>query len=129
MDYGDNLRVNISTNHGHDYASDYQESCLKIEGSEGALRLGLGLILDYPEGRPDTLEYIRYDEGEWKPLPIEGSWFPEAFIGSMGGLLRKLEEPGFEYMNSVEDAFLTMCVVESCYQSSASRGTKVDYIG
>ena len=51
MDYGDYLRVNISTNHGHDYGTEHQESYLQIEGTKGAIRLTLGLILDYPEGR------------------------------------------------------------------------------
>jgi len=125
LDYGDTLRVNISTNHGHDYAPDYQDSCLKIEGTKGAIRLTLGLILDYPAGRPDKLEYITAAEGVWKEVPIIGSWFPEAFIGTMGGLLRKLEDPAYEYMNSVDDAYQTMRVVEACYKSNNSGGTRV----
>lgn len=127
MDYGDKLSVTISTNHGHDYAPDHQESYLQIEGTKGAIRLTLGLILSYPEGRPDKLEYITYDDKEWKELPLVGSWFPEAFIGSMGGLLKKIEDPDFHYLNSVEDAYNTMCVVEACYQSSESGGTPVSY--
>lgn len=50
MDYGKDLRVNLHINHNHDYAKDYQESMLKIEGMKGAIRVRLGLILDYPEG-------------------------------------------------------------------------------
>lgn len=75
MDYGDYLRVNISTNHGHDYGTEHQESYLQIEGTKGAIRLTLGLILDYPEGRPDKLEYYTYEAGEWKEAEIIGSWF------------------------------------------------------
>ncbi len=125
MDYGETLRVNISTNHAHDFAPDYQESCLKLEGMKGAIRLTLGLILDYPKGRPDKLEYITADSGGWKELPIHGSWFPEAFIGTMGGLLRKLEDPSFHYLNDIEDAYRTMCVVEACYRSNESGETPV----
>ena len=127
MDYGDYLRVNISTNHGHDYGTEHQESYLQIEGTKGAIRLTLGLILDYPEGRPDKLEYYTYEAGEWKEAEIIGSWFPEAFIGTMGGLLRKLEDPSFHYMNSVEDAYRTMCVVEACYKSDKEGRTSVSY--
>ncbi len=127
LDYGETLRVNISTNHGHDYAPDYQESCVKIEGTKGAIRLTLGLILDYPEGRPDKLEYITDETKEWREVPIVGSWFPEAFIGTMGGLLKKLEDPSYDYMNSVEDAYKTMCVVEACYLSDAKGETIVGY--
>ena len=46
MDYGDTLRVNLHINHNHDYAPDYQESTMKIEGIKGAIRIQLGLILD-----------------------------------------------------------------------------------
>ena len=29
--------------------------------------------------------------------------FPEAFIGTMGGLLKKIEDPEYNYVNSVSD--------------------------
>lgn len=103
MDYGKDLRVNLHINHNHDYAKDYQESMLKIEGMKGAIRVRLGLILDYPEGRPDKVEYILDDGEGWRELKVRGSWFPEAFIGTMGGLMKKLENPDYDYMNSVED--------------------------
>ena len=127
MDYGKDLRVNLHINHNHDYAKDYQESMLKIEGMKGAIRVRLGLILDYPEGRPNKVEYILDDGEGWRELKVRGSWFPEAFIGTMGGLMKKLENPDYDYMNSVEDAYHTMCVVESCYKSSAEGGTPVEY--
>ncbi len=127
LDYGKIMRVNISTNHAHDFAPDYQESCLKIEGMNGAIRLTIGLILDYPKGRADKLEYICDGMSEWKELPLVGSWFPEAFIGTMGGMLRKLEDPSFDYKNSVEDAYKTMCVVEACYESDAHGEEKIKY--
>lgn len=127
MDYGNVLRVNLHINHNHDYAPDYQESTLKIEGMKGAIRITLGLILDYPTGRPDKVEYITDDGKGWRELEVKGTWFPEAFIGTMGGLMKKLEDPNYHYMNSVEDAYHTMCVVEACYKSSSSGGTPVDY--
>ena len=45
----------------------------------------------------------------------------------MGGLMKKLEDPSYHYMNSVEDAYHTMCVVEACYKSSEAGGLNVDY--
>lgn len=127
LDYGDYLRANISSNHGHDYATDYQESYLKLEGTKGAIKLTLGLILDYPHGKPDKLEYITYETKEWRELPLVGSWFPEAFIGTMGGLLKKIEDPSYVYMNDVEDAYKTMCTVEACYKSNEEGATPIDY--
>ena len=127
MDYGNVLRVNLHINHNHDYAPDYQESMMKIEGMKGAIRIQLGLILDYPTGRPDKVEYITDDGKGWRELEVKGSWFNEAFIGTMGGLMKKLEDPSYHYMNSVEDAYHTMCVVEACYKSNAEGGTPVEY--
>lgn len=127
LDYGDSLRVNIGTNHAHDFSTRYQESCLKVEGTKGAIRLTLGLILNYPQGRPDKLEYILNGAEDWVEVPLKGSWFPEAFIGTMGGLLRKLEDPSYIYMNSVEDAYKTMCVTEACYISSEKGSVPVIY--
>lgn len=127
MDYGHNLRAMINTNHGHDYAQKHQESYLMIEGTKGAIRVTLGLILDYPKGRPDKVEYITYDMDDWKEEEPVGSWFPESFIGTMGGLLAKLEDPSFHYLNSIEDAYKTMCVVEACYASDREKEQIVDY--
>ena len=127
MDYGNTIRVNLHINHCHDYALDYQESTLKIEGLKGAIRITLGLILDYPAGRPDKLEYITDDGKGWREVEIQGSWFPEAFIGTMGGLMKKIEDPDYNYMNSIDEAYKTMCVVESCYESNEIGGLKVKY--
>ncbi|MEA5083201.1 MAG: Gfo/Idh/MocA family oxidoreductase [Lachnospiraceae bacterium] len=125
MDYGDTLRVNLHINHCHDYAPDYQESTLKIEGTKGSIRIQLGLILDYPKGREDKVEYITYEGKKWESIDVKGSWFNEAFIGTMGGLMKKLDNPDYNYMNSAEDAYQTMCVVEACYKSNADGGTPV----
>lgn len=41
--------------------------------------------------------------------------------------MKKLDDPDYHYMNSAEDAYRTMCVVESCYESSADGATPVEY--
>ena len=66
---------------------------MKWEGTKGAVRAQLGLLLDYPRGGEDRLEVVtddRLDEG-WRAVPFEGSWFPDAFIGSMSVLQRFVE--------------------------------------
>ncbi|WP_319519370.1 Gfo/Idh/MocA family oxidoreductase [uncultured Martelella sp.] len=127
LDYGDVIRANVSTNHGHDYAPDEQECFFKIEGTKGAIKIQIGVILNYPKGSVDKFRYVLDDGKGWRELAIEGSWFPEAFMGPMGGLQKKLEDPSYNYVNSVEDAYRTMCVVEACYVSSASGATPVNY--
>ncbi|MEQ8925706.1 MAG: Gfo/Idh/MocA family oxidoreductase [Fulvivirga sp.] len=116
LDYGDVIRANINTNHGHEFGIKHQESYFKFEGTKGAIKVTAGLNLNYPEGLPDEFEYISLEDSKgWRKVEIEGSWFPDAFIGPMGGLMCKLENQNYKYVNSVEDAIYTMEVVEQCY--------------
>jgi predicted dehydrogenase len=123
------LRVVISTNHDHDYGSRFEESFIKWEGTKGAVRAQLGLLLDYPTGGPDALDYILRDElaEGWRPIPFTGSWFPDAFIGSMSALQRFVEGSVDELPTSVDDVFDTMAVVEAAYESNEREGIAPPY--
>ncbi len=123
------VHVIISTNHDHDYGPTFEESFVKWEGTRGAVRAQLGLLLDYPSGGSDALDYVLRDEMEagWRPLPFEGSWFPDAFIGSMGALQRFLDGSVPTLPTSVEDVFDTMAVVEAAYESNDRGGIEPDY--
>ncbi len=130
LDYGDTLRANIQTNHGHEYGMKHQESYVKWEGTKGAIKTRLGLLMDYPKGVPDEFEYcVLGGDGapEWKTVEIEGSWFPDAFIETVANLMCFVEGSSSELPSSVEDAFRTMALVEAAYESSASGGTEVCY--
>ena len=126
MDYGENPRVNVMTNHSHAYGADKQQSYVKFEGSKGAIQIRAGLNMNYPHGVPDRFEYIVLDEGagdRWQTLDIKGSWFPEAFIGTMASLMRYANGETDTLPTSVEDAILTMATVEAAYLSSERGGT------
>lgn len=126
MDYGENPRVNVMTNHSHAYGAEKQQSYVKFEGSKGAIQIRAGLNMNYPVGAPDRFEYVLLDdEGEanWQTLDIKGSWFPEAFIGTMASLMRYANGETDSLPTSVEDAILTMATVEAAYESSARGGT------
>jgi predicted dehydrogenase len=129
LDYGETVRVNILTNHAHIYGPSKQESYVKWEGSKGAVQVRAGLNMDYPKGRPDLFEYVLLDDGPppetWQTLPIQGSWFPEAFIGTMASLQRYVLGESSTLPTAVEDAYRTMAVVEAAYQSSESGGTPI----
>ncbi len=130
LDYGDTMRANVTANHGHEYGLRHQESYVKWEGTEGAIKARLGLLMDYPKGVPDEFEYCILEQGkppEWKPLKIEGSWFPDAFIGTMADLMCFLEGSSPELSGSVEDAYKTMALVEAAYESNDGGGTKISY--
>ena len=128
LDYGDTLHAVINTNHDHDFGPNHQESYIKWEGTKGAIVAKIGLLMDYPHGVPDVFEYCIVEEGEspeWQTVKLEGSWFPEAFIGTMANLMKYNEGSSDVLCTSVEDVIQTMAVVESAYQSSDTGGVKI----
>ena len=129
LDYGDAVRATITTNHGHNFGGAHQESYVKWEGTRGALKHRLGLLLDYPHGEPDALELCPLGAdgrpGAWQPVPLTGNWFPHAFIGPMAALQRFANGESTELPTRVTDAFRTMAVVEAAYESSARGATPI----
>ena len=126
LDYGDSMRAIINTNHDHNFGPDHQESFVKWEGNKGAIKAKMGLLLDYPHGKPDKFEYCILKEGEdpkWVEVKLEGSWFPDAFVGSMS----YAEGSSDELPTSVENVAHSMAVVESAYESHGNGGVKIDY--
>jgi predicted dehydrogenase len=127
MDYGDMIRANILTNHCHIYGLSKQQSYIKMEGSEGAININFGALIDYPRGTEDSFEYILMDESttpKWQEKKMEGSWFPDAFIGSMAQVMLAAEGAITVPDNSVEDCIHTMACIEAAYQSSEQGGTR-----
>jgi len=129
LDYGQTVRANITTNHGHKFGLDEQESYVKWEGTRGAIKATLGLLMNYPKGEPDALRACALDEAGnpsgWRDVPFEGSWYPHAFVGSMASLMRYVEGSSDRLPTRVDDALRTMAVVEACYADSARGGTEV----
>jgi predicted dehydrogenase len=129
FDYGDLLRANIATNHGHEFGPTHEESYVKLEGTAGAIKARLGVNLDYPRGLPDNLEYCQLGADDtpsrWQSVPLIGNWFPHAFVGTMASLMRRADGETSDLATSVEDAFRTMAVVEACYESSAHGATPI----
>ncbi|MBN9385944.1 MAG: Gfo/Idh/MocA family oxidoreductase [Chitinophagaceae bacterium] len=131
LDYDNIIKAHINTNHGHEFGMKYQDSFIKFEGTEGAIRTTLGLNINYPDGVDDTFEYCLLREGvppEWTSVHIPESWFPDAFVGSMANLLCFAEGSTPVLINHVDSAFQTMQVVEAAYLSSDSGGTVIDYL-
>jgi predicted dehydrogenase len=132
LDYPNPLRVGISTNHSHNFGPKHQESYLKWEGTKGAIKARIGLLMDYPRGVGDTFEVCIPEAGkepEWRAMDIEGSWFPEAFIGTMGEVQRHKADreagrPAAPMPCDVEDVIKTMACLEAAYESDRVGGIK-----
>jgi predicted dehydrogenase len=97
---------------------------MTLTGSRGAAVAELGLLLNYPQGEPESLELIS-DGYDWTPVALAGRWFPDAFIGTMANLQRFAAGEDSVLETSVEDAYKTMALVEACYRSDAQGGTPV----
>lgn len=93
----------------------------RVEGTAGAIRGTLGLMYDYPVGRPDTLEVfssVAPTDG-WVPYPVTQRWFPDAFIGTMGSVLDAMAT-GSTPRSSVADNVKTIELVAALYRSMES---------
>ena len=123
LDYGDRVRCALSINHDHAFGRRFQACEFRICGTEGAAYVKLGVNLDYPRGEPDEL-WVHPKGGDgWVQVPLEGAWFPDAFVGRMANLQRFATGEDEVLVGSVEDAWTTMALVEAAYASSAAPAT------
>ncbi len=126
LDYGEEIRANIQTNHFHRYGPRHQESYIKWEGTKGAIKAKMGLLMNYPDGVPDAFEVCQLKEdgkpGPWETFQLEGSWFPHAFVGSMAQVMLAADGESSALVTSVEDIIHSMACAEAAYTSSAQGG-------
>jgi predicted dehydrogenase len=123
LDYGDEVRCALSINHNHPFGRKFQVAEFRFEGTEGAAHAKLGVLLDYPRGEPDELWLRAKGEDEWRQVPLQGGWFPDAFVGRMANLQRFVAGEDKVLIGSVEDAWTTMALVEAAFESSARPAT------
>jgi predicted dehydrogenase len=88
----------------------------RVEGTDGVAKGTIGWP-DYPDGSPSTIDWTtRADGGGWHRPRWEERWFPDAFAGTMGQLMRAIQE-GSEPAISGRDNLHTMALVEAGYRS------------
>ena len=125
LDYGDMIRCCLSINHCHRYGTRHMDASVRVEGTEGCAVATLGLLLDYPRGRPDKLEVIGRSWKDWTEIPLNGRWFPDGFVGTMSNLQRFAAGEDAALVSPVEDALETMRLVEACYVSDERGGIEL----
>lgn len=124
LDYGPATRCCLSINHNYLFGPKHEAAGVSIQGLDGAVLGTLGVLLNYPEGKPDQLEVVN-KKSEWTNVPLEGRWFPDAFVGTMSNVQRFAAGEDAKLVSSVEDAYHTMALVEACYASSAQGATPI----
>jgi predicted dehydrogenase len=89
----------------------------RVEGTEGVAKGTIGWP-DYPAGSPSTIDFTTNRQpGYWFQPRWSERWFPQAFIGTMGQLLKAVEE-GTEVELSGKDNLRTMALIEAAYRSA-----------
>ena len=121
LDYGESLRCLMSINHNHEGGRKFQSAWIRFEGTKGAAMAKLGVLYDYPNGEPDEL-YISTEKEKWEKVPLEGSWFIDAFKGTMGNVQRYEAGEDDSLYAGVDDAFYTMSLVEACFDAMDLQG-------
>jgi predicted dehydrogenase len=89
----------------------------RFEGTEGLAQGGIGWP-GWPDRVPSTLDYSTVrDQGTWHRPRWPEAWFPDAFSGTMAGLLRALET-GAEPDISGRDNLKTIALCEAVLTSA-----------
>lgn len=125
FDFGQNIRTTMSVNHDHAFGRKFQDATFKFEGTDGVAVARMGALLNYPDGEPDEL-WIGRSEDDWTQVPLEGAWFPHAFIGTMSNLQRFAAGEDETLVTSVEDAWETMALVEAAFASASRPATPLE---
>ncbi|MBI3843608.1 MAG: Gfo/Idh/MocA family oxidoreductase [Planctomycetes bacterium] len=124
--YDEQLRCVVHTNHSHAFDRRHRASQVIVQGTRGAAIATMGVNLDYPRGEPDALE-IAERGGAWREIPLRGSWFPQAFAGTMANLQRFAVGEDAVLHTRVDDAVKTMALVEACYASAGRHGAAIPF--
>tara|TARA_Y100000590_G_scaffold466998_1_gene644271 strand:+ start:3511 stop:4593 length:1083 start_codon:yes stop_codon:yes gene_type:complete len=129
LDYDKDVRCCLSINHTHDidiHGMKHSHAYARVEGLKGAAYIKFGLLLNYPKGEPEEIE-ISTEGVEWTKVDNVGTWFPDAFIGTMSSLQRYASGEEKELLHSVDNAYETMALVYACLKSNETLGTPVEY--
>lgn len=114
LEYSDGLRA-VSIDNC--YTWDDHGIEWRVEGAGGIAKGTIGWP-DYPEGSPSTLDFTtKRQPGYWFQPRWEERWFPQAFAGTMGQLMRAIGE-GSEPELSGPDNLKTMALLEAAYLSA-----------
>ena len=88
----------------------------RVEGTGGIAKGTIGWP-DYPEGSPSTIDWTtRGMGGRWESPRWPERWFPQAFKGTMGQLMRAVQDDA-EPEISGRTTLGTMALVEAAYRS------------
>ena len=118
LDYVGGLQAMVAVNH-HDESGDGYAT-FRFLGTEGLIKGTIGLMYNYPHGRPDTFEIHSnvFEPETWFNIKLEGMWIPDAFIGPMASLMEAIQTDGVPVTDAT-DNLNTLRIIEAAYLSAA----------
>jgi len=114
LDYASGLQALVAVNHYSLHGETY--AVFRFYGTQGAIEGTIGLMYDYPNGRPDTLLY-RQKGQEPVELILDEMWIPDAFVGPMASLMEAIQTDGTPFSDSA-DNLNTLRLVNGAYLSA-----------
>ena len=119
MDYASGLQGLVAVNHYNAWADPF--AFFRFIGTEGAITGTIGLMNNYPNAEPDTIEITssHYGKGVKITPTLDDLWIPDAFVGTMASLLEAIENDHTPIDNSTEDNLNTLRVIFATYLSAA----------
>jgi predicted dehydrogenase len=125
LDYASGLQALVAVNHYNIHGETF--ATFKFFGTEGAIEGTIGLMYNYPAGRPDTLVYCQKGKDPVEVI-LDEMWIPDAFVGPMASLMSAIETDGTPYPDTA-DNLNTLRVVNAAYLSMAeNRSVKPEEI-
>lgn len=118
LDYADGLQALVAVNHSDESPDGY--ATFRFLGTAGIIKGTIGLMYNYPHGRPDTFEtHLHADAPEaWRRFELTSLWIPDAFVGPMTSLMDAIQNGG-EPVTNLADNLNTLRLVEAAYLSAA----------
>jgi predicted dehydrogenase len=119
LDYVNGLQALVAVNHYNEYADPF--ATFRFIGTEGAIDGTIGLMYNYPAGRPDTIEITSAMLGKGVKITptLDEMWIPDAFVGTMASLMEAIQTNSQPKDNSTEDNLNTLRVIQAAYKSAA----------
>ena len=116
MRFAGGVRALVHANHHNIYGRP--NASFLLTGTAGRIHGTLGLLYDYPLGRPDTLEVHSraLPTDGWLSYPVTRRWLPDAFVVPMRALLHAINS-GVPAETNGRDNASTIALVDACYRS------------
>ena len=120
IDFGGELKAQIDVNHDNKCNMDDWQAGFRLEGNKGAINGTNGALHNYPHGKEDAIEIFTTSDQQWHRPKLEGRWFPDAFMGTMGELMLAIQNkvaPDNSIRDGVDTIKIAIASIESIKQN------------